>query len=73
MPDLVYNLNMADAKQLGFNHGPVELARASYGPKIVERVDINWPLIERAAAELTSDSQAFARMLLEARADGIEI
>ena len=38
MPDLVYNLNMVDAKQLGFNHGPVELARASYGPKITERV-----------------------------------
>jgi len=72
MPDLVYNLNMADAKQLGFNQGPVEMARASYGGRSKPDTTINWPVIERAAVELVSDSQAFARMLLTARDSGIK-
>lgn len=69
MPEILYCLSESEAAVLGVSGADVELARAPYMNRSEPAATINWPLVERAAAELTTDTQGFARILLAARAD----
>jgi hypothetical protein len=71
MPELIYCLTKDDAEAMALPSGQTyELARAPYMNRAQPSPYINWFLVERAARELRSDTQALARMLLAARAAG---
>lgn len=68
MPDILWLLTEDERLQFGLSIRQSELARAPYN-RPSPPAHINWPLVERAATELRTETQAFARLLLAARED----
>lgn len=68
MPDLLWMLTEDERRKFGLTIRESELARAPYN-RASPPAHINWPLVQRAAEELTTETQAFARLLLAARRD----
>lgn len=69
MPSIVFRLTKDEAATLGVPFDDAILAEAPFEGSTQPPTAINWDLVEKAASELRTDNQGFARILLAARAE----
>lgn len=67
MPDMIYKVETYEGNRLRLKQEERTIASAPFG-RAAPAAFINWPLVERLACEAQGSDQAFARILLAARA-----